>query len=74
VALAEQAPPVAPPQHPNIVQRPDFSQQGNAATFAVLGMEISRAQAQVAALQAEVIELQARIADLQKSQPPGETK
>ena len=51
--------PTPPTPPPHIVQRPDYSQQGNAAAFAQLGMMLAEAHAQIAALQTQINELQA---------------
>ena len=55
----EPTPPTPPTPPPHIVQRPDYSQQGNAAAFAQLGMMLAEAHAQIAALQTQINELQA---------------
>ena len=63
-AMADDVPgiptqPTPPTPPPHIVQRPDYSQQGNAAAFAQLGMMLAEAHAQIAALQTQINELQA---------------
>ena len=65
-AMADQpVQPTPPTPPPHIVPRPDYSQQGNAAAFAQLGMMLAEAHAQIAALQNQVVELQAKEAKAQ---------